>query len=475
MAIRPGSSTAGSESNDAPLPHGPARAVIPDALVGAAARSCGRLVRTARLGAGTSLPGRLADRLGPGFLERRAAALPHGVIVVSGTNGKTTTAAMILAILRENGMRAVANDSGANMSGGVVGAFLDAPREAQIAVLEVDEGALPALTRRLRPRVMVLTNIFRDQLDRFAEPERVGALLSEAVGALPPGASVIANADDPVLWRALHGADASPVGFGLTGVVDATAQGSAGEPSACPRCGAGLEYSYRTLAHLGSARCRTCSWRSQAPSHAGRIVAEGGLHGLVLEEGDAVLTLPMGGVHNAYNAVAALATARALALPRAAAIAALERFRPRFGRSEDIEFGGRPLWLGLIKNPAGTGAILRSIAHDQEVGAVVISINDRDADGRDVSWIWDADFERLTARGIPLIPAGRRAEEMALRLKYAGAAPAPAEREPLRAISSASDRCADGRMVAVLATYTAMLEARHSLLGRRSARVRDAA
>ena len=433
---RPAGTATGTQPA-APAERVPARAAIADAIVATAARSCGRIVRTARLGAGPSLPGRLADRLGPGFLERRAAALPDGVIVVSGTNGKTTTAAMIHAMLRANGMEVVANQSGANMSGGVVGAFLDAPADARIAVLEVDEGALPAITRRVRPRVLVLTNIFRDQLDRFAEPERVGALLASAVDSLPAGATVIANADDPVLWEAVRGA--SPVGFGLTGVADATAEGSAGEPSACPRCGSGLDHVYRTLAHLGSARCPTCGWRSARPSHAGRIVAEGGIRGLVLEEGGAVVTLPLGGVHNAYNAVAALATASAMGLPRGEAVAALERFQPRFGRSEDIEFAGRALWLGLIKNPAGTGAVLRSIARDPAVGAVVISINDRAADGRDVSWIWDAEFERLASSGIPLIPAGRRAEEMALRLKYAGASPGPAEREPLRAISSASE------------------------------------
>jgi UDP-N-acetylmuramyl tripeptide synthase len=194
---------------------------------------------------------------------------------------------------------------------------------------------------------------------------------------------------------------------------------------------------------------------------------------MVLEEDDWILTLPLGGLHNAYNAMAALAAAGVLGIRHDDALRALARFHPRFGRAEEFEHDSRRLWLGLIKNPAGTGAISRSVAADPDVGAVVIAVNDLHADGRDVSWIWDAEFEGLVEAGIPLVASGRRAEDVALRLKYAGHDGTPTEHEPLRAIEAASARCEPGRVVAVLATYTAMLEARQRLLGSRVARVED--
>jgi UDP-N-acetylmuramyl tripeptide synthase len=396
--------------------------------------------------------------------------LRDGAIVVSGTNGKTTTAAMIVAMLEASGARVVANASGANMTGGVVGAFIDpSARDATAAVLEVDEGSLPSLTRRLRPKLLVLTNVFRDQLDRFGEPERVTALLREAAEALPAGARVVANADDPLLWHALRWTD--PTGFGISLVgTGGDANPADAEPAVCPACGGQLAYARRTIAHLGRARCEACEWTSPRPAARGTVVAQAGVRGIVLESNGELLTLPLGGLHNAYNAMAALAAAEALGIHRPVALAALERFTPQFGRAEEFQLDGRRLWLTLMKNPAGAAATVRAVASDVDVGAAVICVNDRHADGRDVSWIWDADFERLAATGMPLVASGRRAEEVALRLKYAGAW-APPEPDPLDAIARAVSQCERGRVVAVLATYTAMLDVRRGLLGGRAARV----
>jgi UDP-N-acetylmuramyl tripeptide synthase len=447
------------------------RTSIGDSLAAFGARRAASIIRAIGAGAGTTLPGRLADRVRPGLLARRAARLPGGVVVVSGTNGKTTTAAMIAAMLEASGAPVVTNASGANMTGGVVGAFIASrAQDASTAVLEIDEGALPALTGRLRPRLLVLTNVFRDQLDRFGEPERVTGLLKEAAEALPASAHVIANADDPLLWHAVRWAE--PTGFGLSlneAAGDATAPADA-EPGICPVCGEPLTYVRRTIAHLGRAQCRACAWASSRPSVRGNVVAQAGVRGMVIESNGAIVTLRLGGLHNAYNAMAALAAADALGICRSTALAALERFTPRFGRAEEFEVDGRKLWLTLMKNPAGAGATARAVATDRDLGAVVICVNDRDADGRDVSWIWDADFERLIATGRPLVASGSRAEEVALRLKYAGALACP-EPDPVEAITVAASLCAPGRVVAVLATYTAMLEIRRGLLGGRAARV----
>jgi UDP-N-acetylmuramyl tripeptide synthase len=449
-----------------------------DGVAVLAGKACAGLIRASRLGAATTLPGRVAGRLSPRLLERRAAALPEGVVVVSGTNGKTTTASMIHAIVQAHGGTAVWNRSGANLASGVVTAFVQAPRHARGAILEVDEAALPDVVRRVRPRLLVLTNVFRDQLDRYGEPERVAGLLGRAAASLPAEATVVANADDPVLWHAVAGR--RPVGFGVRLPTDPArtrdaSPGADAEPLTCPRCGNPLTASRPTIAHLGPAECAGCGWRSARPDVVATVVARAGLRAVVFRVGGGIVTLPAGGLHNVYDAAAALAAARSLGVPTTTAIAALERFRPRFGRAEEFVVDGRRLWLGLIKNPAGAGAVLRAVASDREVGAVVVAVNDLDADGRDVSWIWDADFDHLRDLDVPVVAGGRRAEEVALRLKYAGVRPLGPVHDPLDALRAATAGCAGGRSVVVLATYTAMLQTRAALLHDRASRVEDAA
>ena len=451
----------------------------------AVARVAGKLSRLAGAGAGSSLPGVILERFAPNFVARRASLLPDGCMVVSGTNGKTTTASMIRAILAESGLAVIGNTTGANLYRGVATSLLEAPRSARMAVFEVDEGALPGLVPMLRPRVLVLTNVFRDQLDRFGEPERVASLLRRAADLLPSDAKVVANADDPHLWHAV--ADLRPIGYGVMmptrdpaaspepGFAGRSARATTeGEPEACPSCGSQLTFSSRTLANLGRARCDHCGWHSAQPDYEARIESGAGLDSLAFEIRGTQVKLPMGGIHNAYNAAAAIAATGAVGVPLHTAIAALERFEPRFGRSEGLQLDGRPVWLALIKNPAGAGAVIQEVASDPRVGAAVISISDQTADGRDISWIWDADFERLVDLGIPLVPSGRRAYDTAVRLKYAGAEPESPHPDPMTAIRTAQARCRkDPCVVAVLATYTAMLDVRRAFARTRAGRVLD--
>ena len=457
---------------------------VPHRIAEALARLSGSISRVAGAGAGTSLPGVILEKLDPDFVSRRAAALSDGVIVVSGTNGKTTTASMIRAILAEHGLSVIGNTTGANLVRGVATALLEAPASARIAVFEVDEGALPGLVPSVRPRILVLTNVFRDQLDRFGEPERVATLLGRSAELLPAGASVVANADDPHLWSAVVAV--RPIGYGVVAPNEAPSlQGAPrsvaparttteGEPEACPNCGAELVFLRRTIANLGAARCDRCGWKSAEPEYEARILRRGGLDAVEFEIKGERVALPMGGVHNVYNGAAAVATTSAVGVPISAAVRALDRFEPRFGRSEELELDGRPVWLALIKNPAGAGAVIQEVASDPRVGAAVISISDQTADGRDISWIWDADFERLVELGIPLVPSGRRAFDTAVRMKYAGADPEPVEPDPLRAIRAAQARCRkDAPLVAVLATYTAMLDVRKAFARSRAGRVLD--
>ncbi len=395
--------------------------------------------------------------------------------MVSGTNGKTTTASMLRAILRSERLAFAANHSGANLRSGVATALLDAPRDAGFGVFEVDEAALPRLVDDLRPRLLVLTNVFRDQLDRFAEPERVAELLAQAARSLPSGSVIVANADDPQLWHAVE--DLEPVGFGVITDAESAAGPDAGgtgaEPETCPACGAPLEFSRRTMANLGAARCGRCAWRSPAVPYRARLVSRAGAEAQVLLIRDELLTLPLGGLHDAYNAAAAIAAADLLGIPVYRSVSALEAFEPRFGRAEELDFGEARLWLGLVKNPAGAAAVIGEVAVDRRVGAAVLAVSDRDADGRDVSWIWDADVERLVGRGIPMVPSGSRAADVAVRLKYAGAHVLPAEADLEAALDAAAAACPPGRLVAVLATYTAMLDVRKAVLGTRAGRVMD--
>jgi len=432
------------------------------------ALTASKLSRTLRLGAGTSVPGLIVQRLDPGYLRRRAGAL-EAAVVVSGTNGKTTTTAMIDAILTEQGIPTISNPSGANLFRGVATAIVHDLPPGPIGVFEVDEGALERLVPALRPTVLVLTNVFRDQLDRFGEPETVARLLQAAARRLPEGTTVVANADDPLLWHLV--ADLGAVGFGVrwAGVTPALRTG--GEPEICPRCGGTLRYSRRTMAHLGAAACSGCGWSSSAPMY--EVVLRGPMRlGPMPAQIDGMrFVLQASGVSNAYNAAAAIAAADAIGVGPWRSRRALERFQPRFGRGEALEFGDATVWLMLTKNPAGAAAVVAQVAADQGIGAVVVAVSDGWADGRDISWIWDADFECLASRRLPIVASGRRASDVAVRLKYAGANPMAVHPDPVAAISAATECAGAGGDIVVLATYTAMLDVRHALLGSRTARV----
>lgn len=443
-----------------------------DSSIGVVGKAVASTSRAIGAGAGASAPGVIIDRLDPGFVRRRGQTLSATTTVVSGTNGKTTTAAMLATILDAVDMPTLTNPTGANLFRGVATALATARGDERATVFEVDEGALPRVVGEIQPRVLVLTNVFRDQLDRFAEPEIVAHLMSEAARALPAGSRIVANADDPFLWHAVE--DLDPVGFGVTlaGSRETVPRQDA-DPEICPRCGGAIRYLRRTLAHLGTIHCSACGWASSEPAFLADVVEDGRIDRLQMSIDGLACELKLGGTHNAYNAAAAIAAASSLGIPSSTSIDALASFVPKFGRAERFPLNERSFWLLLAKNPVSCVTASRQIVSDPRIRAVVVMVNDRAADGRDVSWIWDGGLETLLSLDVPILAGGSRAHDVALRFRYAGGTVDAVHPDVHPLLESVNAITRPGDDVAVLATYTAMLDFRAAGLGSRRSRVSD--
>jgi UDP-N-acetylmuramyl tripeptide synthase len=443
------------------------RPPLPLALEAAAVRAAGRLSRLARRGGGTTLPGKLLWKLDPAAIDALARRLPQGSVAVSATNGKTTTAAMAAEILRP-GLRVAHNDSGANLVSGVASTLLRA-RGAELGLFEVDEGALPEVTRRLRPKALLLGNLFRDQLDRYGELELVAARWREAVAALPE-ALLVVNGDDPQV-----GSLARPGGrvFGLDDPrVARPSLQHAADSKYCIRCGTPYVYAAAYVGHLGDYRCPNCGHARPALDVVARDVELHGLDGaaftLAAAEGETRVELALPGLYNVYNALGAASLALALGVGLEDVRAGLGRFSAAFGRFERIPVGERRLLMLLIKNPAGANEAIRTLVEGGAPRVAVVALNDAIADGRDVSWIWDVDFEPLLAGLDTLVATGSRAAELALRFAYGGLDRSRIEVVP--SLEQALDRGLEltpaGGELTLLPTYTAMLALRRIVAAR---------
>jgi UDP-N-acetylmuramyl tripeptide synthase len=427
------------------------------------ARAVGAVSRLARRGGGTTLPGKLLWKTDPDAIDRLAARLPRGSALVSATNGKTTTTAMAAEILRPR-LRVAHNASGANLVSGVASTLL-ASRGAELGLFEVDEGALPEVARRVHPRAIVLGNLFRDQLDRYGELELIAERWREALASLPDVALAV-NADDPLLGELARGRERL-LTFGVDDAWHARPSlQHAADSTYCIEDGTPYVYAAAYVGHLGDYRCPTCG-RSRLPLDvAARDIDLRGVDGsaftLATPGGSGRVELGLPGLYNVYNAIAAAALATALDVPLDEIAGGLERFVAAFGRFERIAIGERRLLMLLIKNPAGANEAVRTLLGGDAPSLAVIALNDELADGRDVSWIWDVDFEPLLAGLDRVVASGSRAAELALRFAYAGV---PRDRiEVVPSLEQALDRglalTPDGGELVVLPTYTAMLALR---------------
>jgi len=376
-------------------------------------------------GAGGTWPGEIALRLNPRILTDLASRLKKGVILVAGTNGKTTTALMIKQILENQGYRVVHNASGANLDNGIVSALIQNPR-ADWGVFETDENSLPIILKSVEPNIIVLLNLFRDQLDRYGEVDVIAEKWKKALRGSK--ARIIANADDPLVSH-----------LGMThnatffGVDDKTKYQKAMEHATdsifCLSCGGRLTYDGIYFSHLGLWRCPKCGMKRPKPD-----VSEG--------------ISPLPGLYNLYNTLATVCVAKMLGIK-----ADLAGFHPAFGRQEEI--GNVKIFLS--KNPTGFNQSLRTVL-DLGAKQLLLIVNDRIPDGRDVSWIWDVDFEMIP-KDVEVRVSGDRVYDLALRLKYASITTSILER--LEEALETKDT------MYVLPTYSAMLEVRKILKGRK--------
>jgi UDP-N-acetylmuramyl tripeptide synthase len=437
-----------------------------------AGKATGALSRVTRRGGGTTLPGDVARAIDPNILTKLAADLTKGSVVITGTNGKTTTSRLVSYLLEGAGNTIVSNRAGANLIFGATAAALNragpgGKLKADWGVFEIDEASLPKAVDEIRPKATLVLNLFRDQLDRYGELEAIAKKIEHALSRMPDQSIAILNADDPRVAEIGLGLPAPPLWFGLDDTsVAAHELPHAADARTCPKCGASLIFDAVYVGHDGVYRCPNNDFERPTPAITARNIKLDGFDRFSATIDDTRIDIPLGGLYNTYNVLAAFAVAKTLGLEPAYIAERLKNFSAAFGRQERLEFRGRHLNLVLSKNPAGFNETLRTAVDLAKGTSFLIALNDRKADGTDVSWIWDVDFEHLKGNATVVVPAGDRAHDLAVRLKYAGVPAAPPETDPGKALDLLIKLTNEGDTAHLLCTYTAMLDLRAELVRR---------
>jgi lipid II isoglutaminyl synthase (glutamine-hydrolysing) len=446
-----------------------------------AARVAQAASRTLKRGGGTTYPGVLARRVDPNVLAKLSRRLSQGSVAITGTNGKTTTTRMVSDILRSVGVRVANNSTGANLVTGVTATLVSdsslfGKPSSAIGLFEVDEASVPKVAAEVDLSLLAVLNLFRDQLDRYGELAYTAKVIASAFPDLPAGGTVVLNADDPLVASLGRGAR-RPVFFGVedTALDTGTLQHIA-DSKDCPVCGTALHYKAVYFGHVGVYRCPNCSFARPETTYRATRIRMNGPEGtgflLTTPEGEHEAHIGLPGLYNVYNALAAAAVAAEAGVRTESIVRSLEEFGGAFGRVERVRAGDKEVFLLLIKNPVGFNEILRTfVASPAAPGAgatnarhVLIAINDNHADGRDVSWLWDVDFEMLAGKDETRFSvSGIRAQDMAVRLKYAELPVDSMIPDRKKALLSALEATPPGEMLYVLPTYTAMLEIRQTL------------
>jgi lipid II isoglutaminyl synthase (glutamine-hydrolysing) len=437
-----------------------------------AGKATAALSRITRRGGGTTLPGDVARAIDPDVLRKLARDLTYGSVVITGTNGKTTTARLISWLLEGAGHRIVTNRAGANLIFGATAAALesagaDGRLKADWGVFEIDEASLKFAIDEIQPKVAIVLNLFRDQLDRYGELESIAKKIEAALATMPEGGRALLNADDPRVAEIGLNLPSPPRWFGLDDTsVAARELPHAADARTCPRCGSSLVFEAVYVGHDGVYECPNGDFKRPTPELTATNIELGGFEHLAMNIGSTRFELQLGGLYNAYNVLAAYAAGLTLGLEPEYMADRLRAFRSAFGRQERLEFRGRNLNLVLSKNPAGFNETLRTAVDLAHGNSFLIALNDRKADGTDVSWIWDVDFEQLRGKSHVVLPGGTRAHDLAVRLKYAGVDAIKPETDPGKALDVLVKATPEGETAHLLCTYTAMLDLRAELVRR---------
>jgi UDP-N-acetylmuramyl tripeptide synthase len=422
------------------------------------------LVRSLRLGAASVLPGEIARRLHPQLLSLLCAQIKEGVILIVGTNGKTTTSLLLHQILENQGYKVIHNETGANLINGLITSLLVKANllgkiQADYAIFEVDENVLPLVLKQCNPSHILGLNLFRDQLDRYGEVDTISYGWQKAIAPLPLETNVILNGDDPTLCYLGQNLPQKVLFFGLNETelyLDEIPH--AVDSIYCPKCGHPLEYKGVYLSHLGDFDCPNCDFTKSK---------------LAVNSADWSQILI--GVYNKYNTLAAALISQTIGINRNAIDETIKKFKAAFGRAEELTFKGKKIRILLSKNPVGMNETIRAVNEVKASGnssTTLIVLNDRIPDGTDVSWIWDVDTEKLVNWGGNLIVSGDRVYDMALRLQYSQDSlnnnfQLIIKEDLKEAIKTALKMTANEETLHILPTYSAMLEVRQLLTGKK--------
>lgn len=441
--------------------------------------------RLAKLG-GTSLPGEIARKLYPDIV--REITNGFNTIMVTGTNGKTTTTKIIAKILEENGIKYITNKSGANLVDGVTTTFIDAvglngKSKIKTALIEMDEAAFDKMTNYLEPDVLVVTNFFRDQLDRYGELYTTLKRVKSGI-AKSPKTKLVLNADDSLCASLGRDTGHEAIFYGMSSNAYQSLEVTANSDATfCLYCKTKYQYSYHVYSHLGGFRCPVCGYERPSTqvtcTSINELTSQSSMIQFILGEAveaadcreeksiSAKINLP--GLYNIYNALAAIACGHMLKLPVDNSVKALGSFKSGFGRMETINAGeDKSIKLILVKNPTGFNQVLNYLLTEDRSFQIAFLINDKIADGRDISWLWDVEFEKLQNlqnRIENIYASGLRAEDMAVRLKYAGVYTDKISiiKDYRELVTAGLARTEKGHSFYILPTYTAMLEIRKVL------------
>ncbi|AFY35570.1 Mur ligase family protein [Calothrix sp. PCC 7507] len=424
------------------------------------AKSVTFVVQSLRLGAASVLPGSIARRIEPRLLQLLSQQVKNGVILIAGTNGKTTTSLLLKTILERKGYRIAHNATGANLENGLMTALLESTNlvgtlDVDYAILEVDENIVPKVLASLQPKIILCLNLFRDQLDRYGEVDTISKRWTKVISTLPTETVVIPNADDPTLSYLGQQLPQRVLFFGLNEPEHyLEAIPHAVDSIYCPKCGHSLDYKGVYLSHLGDFTCPSCGFSKSQPALESR-------------EWQQILV----GLYNKYNTLAAATAAKELGVDEASIRDSINNFQAAFGRAEDLIINGKKVRILLSKNPVGTNETIRVVTQSTDKTTLLV-LNDRTPDGTDVSWIWDVDTEKLVERGGTLVVSGDRVYDLALRLRYSEKVAESqlnliVESDLGQAIATALEHTPENETLHILPTYSAMLEVREILTGRK--------